>query len=645
MSRTDGSVERIDERALHAFRASRLSPAALLALLDSLVRLLVRLGIGVGKSVSIDGLLADPETYRRYDLVLYAASSWEIIHERTVVADPSVCPVPMRIIRPRPVKECGPYRHEWTRLEEQRCFTYAKATLCRDCQAHVPDEDRCFWPIQLDDLEGVGMIVLTEQQLVLNRSLLSVLLQKTGAKKPLIILDEALFLDRSFEIVLDPEDLSRFRSVLADSGLPKSVRKLADRWVEEVDALLDADVAGLAECSLRLSSSLLRHSFEVQALGIKHLGSKFSFSAYDLLALQWSSQSERWRDSSGRIHFVSRPYLNRHMLIMSAHLSAAFTGHRLGCGTIPSPFENVLVRHSATTIHNIRSPIGAIRNFTKNLRYVLDTFAAVILRNVAEGRTTLLVARMKLKEDCAKYLERRLAGWGIRVRFVHDGYGGLPTSPEPTTVPIVHYGIRGVNAFENYETAYCLHSYYVPTDVLNHHVHETEPEGLRTELEVLSGPERVRRARPVAPKSSDAGLAEIANLYLRKLEVDPPIQAVGRVRFLTRPREVVFFTMHDIAPDVGEVVEHRTLASMLEALGVPSAREIDRWQQSICAKKLTAEGRTATEIAAGLGISRRTVFYRLRSEEGAGSPLYKLLYGAPCTLPRSPRGPQAGGTA
>lgn len=631
METPDVAPRRVDEGSLAGFRGRFLAPHFLLHLVEKFVRVLIRLGIGVGKSHGIDKLLSSRETYQRFDLVVYVAPAWNILNEREVAKDPAACPVPVRTIRPRPVDKCGPFRDPWKRLEEQKCFAYGKATLCRDCQAGVPDEDRCFWPTQLNEIDGVGLVLVTEQTLSLNPALLTVLLQKTGAKRPLILLDEAQVLERSFEASIERAPLLHFRNVLSDPSLTAYARRAAASWLDEINDLLECDTDGLRDGALELRPSFLRHAFEVQAAGLKLLGPEFKYVAYDLVALRWSPANERWKDTDGRIRFTSRPYLNRHLMIFTAGMTAGFVGHRLGCGSIASPFEHTFVRHSKTRVLNIRSSIGADRNFRRDPRKVLDAFAAIVLRNIAAGRTTVLVTRRDSKARCAGILAKRLLGWGVHARFVHDPKDPLPGTPTPTVVPIVHYGVRGVNAFQEYESAYCVSSFYVPTGELNRQVHELEPEEFRTEITVVNGPGRLRRAQPLKGKASDAGLAEIANLYLRKLEVDPAVQAAGRIRFLTRPREVVFFAMHDLSREVGAVEEFFTLGGILAALDVPRPSTIDRWVQEIRARKLMADGLTAEQAAEVLGVSRRTVFNRIGDSVSANLPLYKFVYGQICT--------------
>ena len=103
----------------------------------------------------------------------------------------------------------------------------------------------------------------------------------------------------------------------------------------------------------------------------------------------------------------------------------------------------------------------------------------------------------------------------------------------------------------------------------------------------------------------------LGNVYLRKLEVDPVVQAVGRVRFLTKPREVITFAMHDLSPEVGTCQDVRSLRELRQALGIPEAKEIDQALATERIAAMRASGRSAEGIAAELGVSRATVFRRL----------------------------------
>jgi hypothetical protein len=156
---------------------------------------------------------------------------------------------------------------------------------------------------------------------------------------------------------------------------------------------------------------------------------------------------------------------------------------------------------------------------------------------------------------------------------------------------------------------------------LNRAVQEFEPRAFRVRLEIGRGPDRIRRVRLGDNGVSDEDRTWLGNVYLRKLEVDPVIQAVGRVRFLTKPREVVFFQMADLEPEVGTCQTIRSLAELRGVLGIPSARDLDDVVEGRRARDLMGQGMTADQAADELGISRATLFRRLESLKSSNSSL------------------------
>lgn len=598
----------VTERELDAFRREHLSSTALLRLIETFVWVLLRLGIGVGKSWAVDGILRDPATFARFDLVLYFTQSWDVLRERPILAGHEGAPVSWATIDPRPIERCGPYAERWAELEKRGCSTFAKATLCRECMCL---RGPCPWPAQYKRLREHQLIFAPDQHLVLNRGLVPFLRMLTKAVRVLVILDEAKVLDGSFEVRIAAEDLRRLREVIHHLARPKGVpSRMAQNWCQAIDDVLAVSSDGLRSLHLDLWIGLFRRAFKIQKEGIARFGDEFRYVAFELALLQWSRPEERWKDAYGTIHFVARPYLGCHLLILSAHLSAAYVSHRLGQDSITSPFERTQFIHTGTRIFNLRSRIGAETYFLKNSPQILDTFAVLIRRNVLDSRTTLLVTRKKFKAHCAEYLRERLAGWGIDVRFVVDDLAALPAQPDPRVIPVLHYGVHGVNDFTEYESAYCLNGYYVRSSELERHVQEHEPTEARVKFVIAAGPNRIRR---VDARLHIAALdwQALGNLYLRKMEVDPVVQAVGRVRFLTRPREVVTFAMHDLSPEVGPCRDVRSLGELREALGIPEAKEIDQALEAERIARLRAEGRTSEEIAAELKLSRRTLFRRV----------------------------------
>jgi ATP/maltotriose-dependent transcriptional regulator MalT len=90
------------------------------------------------------------------------------------------------------------------------------------------------------------------------------------------------------------------------------------------------------------------------------------------------------------------------------------------------------------------------------------------------------------------------------------------------------------------------------------------------------------------------------------------IQAVGRVRFATRPREVITFQCGEL-PEIRLTAEFRTLQEARDHFGLLPGAELDRQLQEREVQRLRAEGLTVMQIAEKLAISERTVYYRLRA--------------------------------
>lgn len=608
--RSDRQV--IDEHGLDQFRAEQLAPANLLRLIELYVWVLFRLPVGVGKTHAAQLLLKFRELYERFDLVIYSAPAWAIVRAVLAAIDPNSSWPTRRVLEARPRERCGELDEEWSDLESRGCSVLAKVQLC---QRRCPVSNDCKWPNQLRDLGGISLVVTTDQRIELVPNILWIIRERSGCHRPLLLLDEAGLLDTEVTVCISYKDLIQTIGAIRHAKCRKlGWPSLRERWLGEVGRLLDASQATLQGTKWEFSEDLHSFGFQVQAAGNARDGQAFRYVGYDLSLLATSRPEERWRDTDG-IRFIGRPYFRCHVALLSASLTPEYVGHRLGAGPVASPFDRYEFLHSETRIFNVRNTGGAARYSKTHHERNLDTFAVLIVRNVCQGRSTVLVSKKDRKRSVATYLTRRLAAWGLNVSFVTEDYGSLPKRPSLIVIPILHYGIRGVNDFTEYESAFCVNSYYTRADVLNARVQEFEARHFRVELEIVHGPDRVRRAQLVDPKVSDEDRSWLAGIYLRKLEVDPVIQAAGRVRFMTKRREVVFYQTNDLGREIGACRDVSSLRALREALGVPSARDIDQAMDGRKARALMDGGLTADQAAAKMGLSRPTLFRRLEAAE------------------------------
>ena len=357
----------------------------------------------------------------------------------------------------------------------------------------------------------------------------------------------------------------------------------------------------------------------IQEAGLA-LNPQFRWCGYDLHAFSKARRTSRWRDRDGNIAFIQAPVLGDRTAFFAAGLSADFLTRQLRIERVAEPYQSIRCQHRETRFYNLRSWLGAACRFGSNYKQILDFFGQLILRNVAAGRRTLLVARKHLKPLCKAYLEHRLERWGCRISVVLSG--GEPVQPsDPATLALVHYGVSGVNSFERCDAVYCLNSYYADESVLREAVADVEADDLRFPVAIRpSEPGGIRLAGTFDPRYRYSNADRIARAYHHQLEANTVIQAVGRVRFATRAREVIAFQAGEL-PGIVLAGEFRNLQQARDHFGLLPGSEFDRRRQEAEALRLRSEGLTARQIAERLGISERTVFYRLRSargEEGEG---------------------------
>ena len=611
----------VNELDLEGFRRDSLSPEALLGAIEQHVHVLFRVAVGVGKSHAIDRLLAHKPLFERFGLVIYLAPTWRILREREAVRSGHCEHAAFRVIEPRPKDRCGSLDAEWSDLERRGCSQLAKERLCKSCVHRQGDAPTCGWPDQWRALRELGLLFMPEQHLLANRALVPMLLHRTGRHGALVIVDEGQVFNESLREQVSKAHLRHLQDVLLE--LEKSGRPI-DGAESFLDRLLRARSAHALSKALdqylKTATRIAARAPRIQRAGVDRFGRSFRDVSRFLPLLVRAEHPGLWIEGDA-IHFVARPFLGCHVAVFSAHLDRPFLDERLASGTVASPFEHHRFIHTGSRVFNLKSRLGVDQYFPKNSAAILATFAAAIVRNIEAGRTTLLISRKKTKWLCAAGIEKQLRrmGCAAEVRWQDDAQ--LPERPDPRVIPLIHYGLVGVNDYAEYDAAYCLNGYYLSAETLRKRLEEVDPSYLDIRLEIESGPSRVRRAvaRKATPHSKQ--LEAQANQFLRRLEIDPVIQAIGRVRFATRPREVVMFQMADLSHEVPQCESVATLELLRQRMGLgrPQARRASAQAAELV--RLRSEGLSVLEAAERVGVSVRTVMRRCsEASERASAP-------------------------
>jgi hypothetical protein len=608
------------EEALAAFRQGLSGAYALDLLRQAGGRLLLQLAVGVGKTewllrLIVHALTADVT----YDLVIVLVPRRDVLRELAQRLPAGLSPT---ILHPRPRRRCGDLNEPWAEYEAAGCSLLAKEQLC----THCPRRRGCPWPEQYGRrLRGVRLVLGTQQHLTINPQFVRQLARQARAARPLVLVDESDLLIRSVERVIPAQDLGQFiaaqQAVLDAAGEPSAAQQ---NWLALSRLVAQAPTIDLRDGPWTFPPVNNQWATQVQEVGRRQFGPSFRFLGHDLHHLGCSDRASRERLAGGGLRFAVPTDLGKDYVIFSGAMARELARYRLDPNharpPLTSPFETYRFEHPETRWFNLNTLAGAAKFFPKNADAVLDFFAHKIARNIAEGRRTLLVARKKFAGLCRTRLRQRLADLGAGpVKIVAGGWKKHNVA-DPRVIPLVGYGISGLNLFQDFHSAYCLTGYYISDLTLARAVQDMDATPDRFPISIDSGGyPRQRRARVQLPDGRATLLPFIAQATLDQKEGDVVVQAVGRVRPFTRPREVI--TLHaGPLPGVRYAADFQSLAQARNFFHIPTPKQSDRASKTDQARQLRAQGKSNRQIAKELGVSLSTVKRYLPPEGGVKIP-------------------------
>ena len=604
-------------QALADFRQGLTGQYAMRLLEEANGRVLITLPVGVGKTRFMLSIIRQVRAGGSpYDLVIVLVPRRDLLRE----IDSQLRLSPSKLVlHPRPQRSCGPLNDQWLEFERNDCGALARAELCSVCRHRAV----CQWLTRYtpERMARTRLILATQQHLVNDPNFIARVQQLAGARRPLVLLDESDLLIRPSRRVLSHTALTQFieaqELTLAETARPTPAQ---ERWLELSRQIATADTPALQTCDLTSPAVTNVWARQVQTLGRRLFGGAFRFAAYDLISLSRSHVLSREKTMSGDIECANPPQLGDAFIVFSGTVARGLARFRLdpndSASALLSPFQHHSFEHPGTRWFNIRSFAASHNNWPGNRTVILDFFAEKIARNIRAGRRTLLVAKKRFVADCANYLNSRLLQLGVEdVHFVTSDWRRANLR-DPGTLPIVNYGISGVNLFEDFDCVYCLTGYYVPAAVISDAVQDLVPSNHRVSLDIEIQSEPTRRiVRVDSPDAVDTRLPQLANWVLEQKEADVVIQAVGRVRPFTRPREVITFH-YGCLPNVRYTLEFETLRQARSHFGIATRRVTDFELRAREIKRLKQRALTNEVIARLMGVSVRTVRRHLRKARG-----------------------------
>jgi hypothetical protein len=604
--------------ALAEFRRGLTGERAFAWLDEARGRLLITLPVGAGKTEFMIKILTCVKSVAtQFDLVVVLVPRRDLLEEILRKLPPGH---PSIVLEPSPRRRCGGLDARWVELEKAGCGLLGRESLCGPC----PRRAGCRWPGQYrrDRLEGAPLILATQHHLVLNPGFIGQLRELTGARRPLVLLDESDFLVKGDRREIARADLQRYLHVLEE------VRSRADAAPDELlesialaRVLIEAPTVDLQFGRWSVPRLGGRPALDIQRIGRERFGPEYRHLTFELGHFARSDPASREQTAVGDIQYACLPDLGDEFIVFSGSIARELARYRLDPDHrrpgLYSPLEGVRFEHPGTKIYNIGSLAGAAKNFPGNAPAILDFFAAKIARNIHAGRRTLLVARKSFLGLCAEYLTRRLRELGAgSVNVVTGGWDEVDLT-DPRTLPLINYGVSGVNRFEDFDAAYCLTGYYTNAAAVAGVVQDIDPAADRFPIGIqLVGDPPRRRATVELPDDRETLLPRIAQGVLDQKEADVVVQAVGRVRPFTKPREVITLQVGDL-PGVHYTLAFSTLAQARAYFGIPTRRRALVDEKAAEARRLKDLGRSHAEIEESLDVSRSTVKRYLRSEGGS----------------------------
>lgn len=591
------------DKSLEEFRRLSLSGRRLLLQLGRHGNCLrIDLPVGVGKSHAMDVVIQEAILSDAYDLVIVLTPTREILEERSWIRVPPEN-ILIANLRPRSSANCGKARNaQWVLYEKQGLGTLGRVEICENC----PRQSKCFWPKQYGkNLLGTRVVYGTQTHLEINPTFVDQIQEWAGAARVLVLLDEGNFILSPFRRVIRRRDLEQFAKALRISHERKSAAVIA-KWADNVDLLLIAATDDLRRPHWSFPRLYPPSVLRIQSTGVELFGEQFRYLGNELSQFGRSHLDSRAKLSGGHVRFAAPPAIGQDFIIFSGTASHEFAKYRLGVD-FESPFAGYRFEHPETRWYNLASKTGMRSYFPGNAKQILDFFADLIGRRLRQSKRPLLVSRKRFLPMCLKGIQERLVACGLGDYCVVDGRDPEIDLAVPTIIPIINFGMIGTNRFEQFDGAYCLNGFYVNEPVVNSILQDVLAEDFQLPLKIeTKGSPRRRRAGTANPEDRYYDVHRLAQLALDQQEMDVVLQAVGRVRPYTRPREVFTFQCAG-HPTLDYHQEFDSLAAARQFFGIDSRRQTQKKDTVQRVQEAKEQGMTQVQAAECTGLGLRTV--------------------------------------
>lgn len=510
---------------------------------------------GEGKTHQIVGAL--PQLLTLYDRVILATSLHANVRE---LYSRLSAYRPLVRVRRDPVL-CGSLNSDWEELRKLELTPLGRKYVCTRCA----NRDECSWFKADKQTKCGGLWIITHDYL---RTF-----SKELSSKDLVILDEQKFLQFDIQQEIPIQSLCRYLEILQRVDGLVELKKSAQSILNQHKGLpvgrVDPHEYRLLQESLYATRTtdytrFIRGFTKLLNAPI-FLGESVWFSDRIIPSYVPLYVAGYGADGDLLSHFFSRSFKD---------LSP------------PSSF-----RHEHCKVYALRTSSASHSFFRRSesaRKGILEFALSIAARNSSLGKRTLFVSKKKLMglilRDYRSFLPN-----GSQIYLVPITTPPLVAPDGIRDIPLVSYGLEGINCFERFDSVVCLNSYNLSVEDVSDAMGKLGL-GRNWSFEF----DRDRNLLTNAPEDK----ARIFRAYFNYLELNKILQTVGRIRPWGKPSEV-FFSGYQQFP---EGVVFSTVADAKRAFGFDRSTQL-----AAQCKCLRRAGYRRAEIAEKLGVSVRTV--------------------------------------
>ena len=192
----------------------------------------------------------------------------------------------------------------------------------------------------------------------------------------------------------------------------------------------------------------------------------------------------------------------------------------------------------------------------------------------------------------------------------------MPSTPK--SIPLINFGVQGTNRFQDFDAAYAVGSYFSSPDHLDEFLGDSDAPPDRVSAGFLRTSEGDYRPYAASLDRDVRFRSEEVQAASEALEGAFLVQALGRVRFSTRPREIVFLYPRPV-PALPEDRVFDGLPAAREFFEVMTASQ-KRWtERDRKIIELSEQGKSTQEIGDQVELGPRRVQQILAIERGRNS--------------------------